>query len=291
MSSIYSSVSCYSIDAANALARLQHSPSSVEIVHTPHPRWPLRRAASAASAAPHHLRLSVLDSSFNPPTLAHLALANSPPVGDAVEYDAKLLLLSVRNVDKLQKPTDATLIQRLNMMFLHAQDMDLALADSPSNVAIAVVDEPTFVGKSSALLAFLHKHLQGLNPPLSNPDVTIHLTFLQGFDTLQRLFSTQYYPSETSMLASLRHFFSAEGDNSTVVCAWRGDGRKERAFESLPLSREFVDAGRIVMLEIGERNHNLSSTKVRDLRRKGDEEWKRVVSARIASYIELQGLY
>lgn len=102
------------------------------------------------------LRISILDSSFNPPTRAHLALAQSKPPkrifvpgterqsnvssttvkprrpsagsGDAVvtqerkpeynedDYDARLLLLSVRNVDKTLKPGDATFVQRVEMM-------------------------------------------------------------------------------------------------------------------------------------------------------------------------------
>ena len=106
----------------------------------------------------------MLDSSFNPPTRAHLALAQSKPPsrlkptvtgtsgvpapfidirrfrgtetaidrdegkvnknGDSDEdYDARLLLLSIRNADKILKTSDASYSQRLEMMYLLAHEV------------------------------------------------------------------------------------------------------------------------------------------------------------------------
>ncbi|KZT01369.1 uncharacterized protein LAESUDRAFT_731208 [Laetiporus sulphureus 93-53] len=161
------------------------------------------------------LRISVLDASFNPPTLAHLALANAPcpyPIvsasataRDVHDYDAKLLLLSVRNADKHLKPGDAGYIQRLEMMTLLAKDIIRARIrddhtsdlDAPAvphdNVAVAIIDEPTFVGKSRALLQYLRQRvsflvhsspvaLQSQGMPDAMPDhVTPQLTFLLGY--------------------------------------------------------------------------------------------------------------
>ena len=94
------------------------------------------------------LHISVLDASFNPPTLAHLALANSLPPqtspGYPPDFDARLLLLSVRNADKQLKPTDATYEQRIEMLVLLAHDLARSSARSvpdaaphEANVAVA----------------------------------------------------------------------------------------------------------------------------------------------------------
>ena len=109
---------------AALLQRVQKGLSAIELVYTPYPRWPLPPAPTLAPAPT--LRVSVLDSSFNPPTLAHLALASLPPPSPASsgssptapapdtavphhgeDFDARLLLLSVRNADKRLKPGDA----------------------------------------------------------------------------------------------------------------------------------------------------------------------------------------
>jgi nicotinamide-nucleotide adenylyltransferase len=115
-----------------------------------------------ACKGPRILRVSILDSSFNPPTCAHLALARSKPTlrknasfsgqntvpGSQSEhittnenaqslhhsfdlaengegdYDARLLLLSVRNVDKTLKAGDATYEQRIEMMYALARELE-----------------------------------------------------------------------------------------------------------------------------------------------------------------------
>lgn len=265
--------------AAALLHRLQRKLSDplVELVYTPHERWPFPRNAcpdsTSNSSRPSPLCISVLDSSFNPPTLAHLALANSPRPryshdadSDGLEHDyhAKILLLSVRNADKSLKPHDATYSQRLEMMALLARDVIShrnSDEEGGANVAVAIIDEPTFVGKSKILRAFLQQRLATILSSLDHQDESVaspqpQLTFLLGFDTLERLFSPRYYvttpppksptysessstiaalnpyitpPSEVDtenesmrhMLASLRDFLSPSGDDSRVVCARR----------------------------------------------------------------------
>lgn len=68
----------------------------------------------------------MLDSSFNPPTRAHIAMLKAPMPSSfgARAYDAKLLLLSVRNVDKSLKDGDATYLQRLEMLELLAKELE-----------------------------------------------------------------------------------------------------------------------------------------------------------------------
>jgi nicotinamide-nucleotide adenylyltransferase len=195
--------------APRLLQCLQNSSSylPVELVYESHPDWPLGFSNTQARTP---IRISVFDSSFNPPTLAHLALANThlpsewakngnAAPQEGIDYDAKLLLLSVKNADKVPKPGDASYSQRLEMMALLTQRM------ASTNVAIAITNEPTFVRKSEALLAFLKQKFT--SSPI-RPFPTIELTFLVGSDTLERLFSPRYYLSETNMRASLQKFLS-----------------------------------------------------------------------------------
>ncbi|KAJ3825667.1 hypothetical protein F5880DRAFT_1477807 [Lentinula raphanica] len=221
------------------LSSLSHH-RPVYILWSDHPLWPLPPNSPVPSSThphrqryPKNLNVSVLDSSFNPPTLAHLALANTsrPRTTSDDKYDAHLLLLSVRNADKSLKEGDATYAQRVEMM------IELARDDRNRNVAVGITNEPTFVGKSRALNGFLKERLDGFNvveqdqtqpesprPSPLTPRVT--LSFILGIDTLIRLFNPKYYTnaahpegSEELMLSSLHQFFVEDG--SRVVCAGR----------------------------------------------------------------------
>ena len=305
--------------AQKLLQRLQSGASKppVELIYASHARWPLSYSESHPNSnAP--TRIAILDSSFNPPTLAHLALANAGRPDDWAkednghDYDAKLLLLSVKNVDKSLKPGDATYLQRLELMSLLAKDVRLIIPQLSKrevhpNVAIAIVDEPTFVGKSEALLGFLKHRFATLS--LQPPADDVELTFLVGLDTLERLFSARYYPSESTMMASLRKLFAPgpEGDNSRVACAKRvfstpatlnSPGETEAA-KALELSKEFEDAGRIAIIDIGENLSTYSSSAVRSvigrdgLEPKGGEPpvWRNFVTEEVADYISHERLY
>ena len=162
---------------SSAIERVQQRLVSAALVYTSHERWPLSPTHSLPKSP---VRISVLDSSFNPPTLAHLALANAPnPFSPASDYDAKLLLLSIRNADKLLQEGDATLSQRVEMMSLLATMIHHDSPSSPPNIAVGLVNEPTFIAKSSALHTFLGGRLAELTS--SQPhSVSTQLTFLMG---------------------------------------------------------------------------------------------------------------
>ncbi|KAJ8490036.1 hypothetical protein ONZ45_g13345 [Pleurotus djamor] len=329
------------------IQKVQQGISPVELVYAPHDSWPSTRATSSSNRSNGNhgerhssVKISILDSSFNPPTLAHLALANSPRPsyqreilsatsdgfgGLQTEYDAKLLLLSVRNADKALKRGDATFVQRLEMMSLLTEDVICrssplfgapgteingggsavaALAEPPmcNNTAVAIIDEPTFVGKSAKLLTFVRNRLAGLSTSALPEKQEIELTFLLGFDTLERLLSPRYYGSDglnssTAMMTSLRNFLCPppNGDGSRVVCARRvptttsgltsitarqaigsvatgesvvteaGNPTNEDDEDAtLVLAREFIDSERIALIDIGEREQTFSSSAVRD---------------------------
>lgn len=162
---------------SSAIERVQQQIVSVALVYTSHRRWPLLPANSLPKSP---LRISVLDSSFNPPTLAHLALANAPnPCSPTPDYEASLLLLSVRNADKLLQEGDATFSQRIEMMCLLATRVHHSRHSSPPNVAIGLVNEPTFIAKSSALHKALGDRLAELTSGPSH-SISTQLTFLMG---------------------------------------------------------------------------------------------------------------
>ena len=178
---------------------------------------------------------------------------------------------------------------------------------SPRNESVdsAIIDEPTFVGKSRVLRQALARILADTATPAPVVDIVdVELTFLIGHDTLARLVSPRYYPSETAMLASLRAFLSADavgGDRSRVVSAQRsapaGSNGTEAEVEELPYVREFLDAGRVAVIDMGDALRAYSSTTVRrSVGSMGQDDgaagsWRRLVTADIARYIVDEGLY
>ncbi|TFK49564.1 Nucleotidylyl transferase [Heliocybe sulcata] len=278
----------------SALQRVKDGQSAVELIFASHPNWPL----PLSGVSPECLRVSVLDSSFNPPTLAHLALLNASAPGQDGAYDAKLLLLSVRNADKALKPSDATYSQRLDMMTLLAQDVDADRPPSQRNVAVAIIDEPVFVRKSLILRSFLSQHIPSLVRDLHSPRIPqLSLAFLMGLDTVTRLLTPSYYSEP--MLPVLRRFLSSspDGDGSSVVCANRSmtslgvSSTDEDVKTKLDLGREFLDSGRIAMIDLPEGIEKLSSSEVRQKIGAGDEAWKGMVTQEIAGYIAEHKLY
>ena len=329
--------------------RLKTGVSRVELVYVPHDRWPLSSVAQANTlhgqqGRQRQLRISVLDSSFNPPTLAHRALASVPlppspatdgsPVARSADFDARLLLLSVRNADKALKPTDATYVQRADMMELLARDLitenaspsgasgsddDVQLFarnSGPGNIAVGLIDEPTFVGKSRILREFFQQRLAALGTPspsgaeipspagssiapLSPARVAQpQLTFVVGIDTLERILSPRYYASEDAMRTALDQFLSRDGDDSHLICARRITpglllAQHEREEAALHAAEGLIDPDRVTMVDIGEKIQEYSSSEVRQRIGSAEDDtiWKRMVTDAIAKYIDEHRLY
>ncbi|KAJ3501705.1 hypothetical protein NLJ89_g9219 [Agrocybe chaxingu] len=241
-------------------------------------------------------------------------LTNSHPPATQTHYDAKLLLLSVKNADKTLKPGDASYLQRLEMMYLLSQHIRTGVpSDDPSvpgdvNIAIAIIDQPTFVGKSEALLKFLRQRSVDLSQANVTVGSDIELTFLVGLDTLERLFSPRYYHSEAAMMSSLRKFLSPgpEGDNSRLVSVdrvlvpsttFQVSGEREGA-NVLDHAKEFINSGRVTMVKIGEHLSTYSSSAVRSTigtfglgQTGGNPAWRNFVTKEVADYIVEQQLY
>ncbi|KAG7530508.1 hypothetical protein FFLO_04998 [Filobasidium floriforme] len=236
--------------------------TSLDVFWASHPRWPLPPEADEDE----DIHIGIFDSSFNPPTLAHFEIAGTsfpsahPESQGRGGYTAKLLLLSARNVDK--PPThlgDGDAEERVEMMVLQARQMAAASSsssdqqdrndeqeeESSSNIAVAVLNFPTFVGKSRIIHSWLDQTLpellQDLKPESTSPARTprVRLSFLIGSDTLTRLFRPAYYPPSSSfpeigpdMETQLKYFF--EQDRSRIVCVRRylkpGEREEEERF-------------------------------------------------------------
>lgn len=257
-------------DIVPLIRDIQNGTSKLELLSANKDDW-LCRMQSTKS--PNYI--SVLDSSFNPPTLAHHALAASsslPP--DLDSSHSIMLLLSVRNVDKVLHSGDATYMQRLVMMDL--------LGATISNTVVAVIDEPTFVGKSRIISSFLKQ--VGIYKPT--------LTFIVGADTLTRLVDPRYYGgSEEYMRTQLESFLSSDGDDSRILCSSRSSISQKETQASIDILRGLAPCGKLFVIDIEEGLQSCSSTRVRQLRRDNNAGWCRLVLQSIAQYIEQERLY
>jgi nicotinamide-nucleotide adenylyltransferase len=165
------------------------------------------RTINAASTQPR--TLYILDSSFNPPSIAHLALATSALRQHAPSETAPfrlLLLFSTHNADKA--PSPASFVQRIALMTIFAEDLSrhLKTAKSPErpdvadiSIDIGLTKEPYYSDKSVAI--------EETMPPFysSNP-IHVHLV---GYDTLIRFCNPKYYPKYDPPLSALKPFFDA----------------------------------------------------------------------------------
>ncbi|KAG8162724.1 hypothetical protein KVR01_007202 [Diaporthe batatas] len=210
-------------DTTMAKARLQAALRSFQSSGRPF-QLIQQDAPGTAAAAPRRCRaLVVLDSSFNPPTLAHMHMATSAvrdlrkqqqqqqdmATADGLADEVRLLLLlAVNNADKAPKP--ATFEERLLMMEAFRQDIrDNEATTLP--VDIGLTTHPYFHDKSAAIAT---------SPEYNDPQQTKQI-FLAGYDTLTRIFTPKYYtspvpeagvdpprPGKTPMQMALDPFFA-----------------------------------------------------------------------------------
>ena len=145
-----------------------------------------------------------------------------------------------------------------------------------------------------------------------------------GFDTLERFLAPRYYGGGTldSMHTALDSFFSQppEGDGSKVVCARRGSsdvksvvaisavGQQQQVSvqsesdenesdavkkvrEVMQLAKPFIDAGKIALTDLTDREMQLSSSEVRSKCAAQDDKWRAMVHSSVYEYIENHHLY
>ncbi|CDZ98640.1 Rossmann-like alpha/beta/alpha sandwich fold [Phaffia rhodozyma] len=311
------------------------NPANFELVFASHPQWPLPNPTSkpsisttsssspslSSSQTSRKLTISCLDSSFNPPTSAHLdmALAGLPPVArrndkdlgnvngeaedGAEEYDALLLLLSARNVDKVLKSGDASFEQRLEMIHLMAQHI-LKLGSSGfksnptctspvapprawSNVAIGLLHEPAFVNKDKVVREFLRNRQEP-----AKPIHDVRLAWLLGTDTVVRFFDQKYYPAP--LREALDPFFNSS--TPSILVHFPRPVSTEEPIMSSPHVHLSDGSLRQAVIRGGQDRSDVSSSLVRSLiARKTETEreprdWKDIVPDGVAEFVNTEGL-
>ncbi|KAI5784667.1 cytidylyltransferase family protein [Geopyxis carbonaria] len=195
--------------------------------------------------------LYILDSSFNPPTLAHASLVLS------CKPKNLLLLLAVQNADKA--PAPAEFEDRLAMMQLFEETLP-----SDITVDIGITKHARFMDKSIAVAEHYGT--------LANEQV-----YLTGFDTLVRILDGKYYPP-THRLDVLDSFFN--GGNK-IRCMMRegawGEKEMQKGYlkaiadgerEAEGCKREWAESIEMVENPLGP----LSSTVAREAAKIGDTE-------------------
>lgn len=230
----------------------------------------------SASSAALPAVLYVLDSSFNPPTLAHLRIASSG-LQEKPDVPARLLLLlATQNADKPAKP--ASFEDRLVMMELFARDLlsqqqqqqqqrqqQQEVVQFPQ-IDIGVTRKPYFVDKAVEIGS------AGIYSPSLEQ---VHIT---GYDTLIRIFNPKYYPPEHT-LQPLAPFLSQHRLRVTMRPGdeWGGPDEQRRFLLDLAQGGRANEGGRPewaerIQLVEGRQPGNppVSSTRVREAIQKQD---------------------
>ncbi|KIV88764.1 hypothetical protein PV10_08409 [Exophiala mesophila] len=253
---------------SQALKEFADSPASFQILHTIPPSHP------PSSAIPINT-LYVLDSSFNPPSKAHLSLVKATlkqsqlntkhdPIshvksshGDGVATDGGpprvLFLLATVNADKKPKPADFE--DRLVMMTLMAEELrslQQALAKSSTDVSsesrapivdIGITKQPYFIDKAKSIEESHAYSSTSTSTTAGAEDTPITQVHITGFDTLTRIFAPKYYPEYTPPLSALEPFLSRHRIHATirVESTSTNDNDVQDEFGTIDSQRAYLD--------------------------------------------------
>jgi len=267
------------------------SPHTFQILRTlPHPTPKLSSPLKA---------LYILDSSFNPPTRAHLRICTSALLQDKPTAVPKrlLLLLATQNADKAPKP--ASFEQRLAMMSIFAEELVKDATSSAGGnhsdgdviVDVGVTKEARFIDKAMAL------EEQADYREGEKPMEQVHLT---GYDTMIRLLDTRYYPPDHT-LQPLEGLFEKHRVRVTrrTDDAWGGRQEQDEYLRRIERGERESEGGRrewaqrIELIEGRKDGEDVvSSTKVREAAKSRDgEALKKLVTDGVARWILNEKLY
>ncbi|HEV7215203.1 MAG TPA: nicotinate-nicotinamide nucleotide adenylyltransferase [Chloroflexota bacterium] len=215
-----------------------------------------------AGDCPPRARLAVMSGSFNPPTQAHLGLAQAALATG--QFDRLLLAMAVRTINK-EQIVGATLEERCAML--------AALVRDEPRLAVLATNRGLYVEQAQAIQASF---------------APSDLAVIVGFDKIVQILDPRYYADRD---AAMRDLFARA---RFLVAPRDGGGRGEiDALFRLPENRRF--AGRVQFLPISnleEQTQRLSSTQVRALLARGEDvSWAvpaavEPLLAQIAGYIE-----
>ncbi|KAJ6257206.1 hypothetical protein Dda_8093 [Drechslerella dactyloides] len=221
----------------------------------------------------------VLDSSFNPPTKAHMNLAiraldHYTPTDDKTEEKPSLLLLlATANADK--KAVPAATEQRLAMMCLLADELRSRNNTTDYHVDVGVTASARFIDKCADLQAYGYGDRR--------------LVWIVGFDTLTRILDTKYYPPEHTLAPVYDTLLS--GTNRILAFGRPGeafgDAATQQAYYAALDSRV---ADRVDVLEADEATAGISSSAARaSVARDGSVDGS--VCESVAAFIQAEDLY
>ncbi|KAK4541271.1 hypothetical protein LTR36_008187 [Oleoguttula mirabilis] len=281
----------------SALKSFQSSGAKFRVLKTVHPSRLIPEDPQPPSRDESPKTLFILDSSFNPPSIAHQTLAMSAlkaTSSDASPRPHRLLLLfATMNADKA--PSAASFDQRLTLMTVFAADLLQSLKATSAEYSVVPVDigvttVPYYTDKSAAIEA------EGLQ---WYPDKPTH-THLVGFDTLTRFFAAKYYPKFDPPFSALNPYFDG-GHRLRVTLRpddEYGSVDEQRAFVERLGNGEMEDDGgkpewaKQVELVPPNAEVGVSSTKVRKAAKRGD--WDAVgqlCMAGVTEWVRSEKLY
>lgn len=190
---------------------------------------------------PPHARLAVVSGSFNPPTRAHLGLAQAALATG--HYDRLLFALALRTINKVQM-VGATLDERCAML------------------AVVAEQEPRFAVIATNRGLYLEQ-AQAIQAAFAPQD----LTFIVGYDKIVQIVDPRYYLDRAAALSDL--FARAR----FLVAPRDGGGREELdLLFRHPELQEY--AGRVQFLpltDMEEQELRLSSTQIRERLARGED--------------------
>jgi nicotinate (nicotinamide) nucleotide adenylyltransferase len=234
-------------DMGNWIKKLRQSKEAIIVLFRKTPKGVSNRKG----------RLGIFPASFNPPTMAHLAL-----IKEAMKQgklDEILILLDIQAMDK--EPVGAALEDRLTML-------KKAFGRDPK-VSIGLSNRGLFLEKIKPLRTYY--------------PAPILFFFIVGFDTILRIIDKKYYRNRKRSLDGLFK-------ESRFLVASR-DQFEETAFEMLFRKREnkkYIE--RVSFFTLHPQISSLSSTLVRERIARGQsvDDW---VPAAILPFIKEKGLY
>ncbi len=202
-------------------------------------------------------RLGIFPASFNPPTMAHLALVRE--TRRQTNLDEILILLDIQAMDKA--PVQAEFEDRLAML--------KKVFGRDPEVSIGIANQGLF--------------LQKLKPIRKYYPFPISISFIVGFDTILRVIDKKYYRNRKQ---SLDELFK----KCRFLVANR-DPYHQGALEILLRKRELKGYGkRISFITLPSEYSSLSSSVVRGKVKKG-ESVDRLVPSSVHRHIKEKGLY
>lgn len=297
----------------SALSAFVSSDAPFQLVHrlrvAKRPAEAERCHAAEPPTSPDVHAITVLDSSFNPPTAAHAALARASLRRLALSASGRpiglLILLAIVNADK--PPAPAPLAHRLAMMVRFARQLRQDFLDAAGPSAPAVID----VGLTTAAYYADKRAAVAADPSGAYggaAGAAPEQAYVLGFDTLERVLAPRYYPRHDPPLSALADFF-ASGARLHVVLrpGGGGDGEEQRrvvrglgrgALAAEGFRAEW--AAQVEILTVGGEGGadslgdlaSVSSTRARAAARDGaTEDLARLVCPSVADWILKHNLY